>query len=71
MDPKVLKYLVLLNQIALVMMIPILFGIFFGKWLDEKLNANGIVTVIFIILGLMAAMRNLFVITTKFFNKDS
>ncbi|TCT13093.1 putative F0F1-ATPase subunit (Ca2+/Mg2+ transporter) [Natranaerovirga pectinivora] len=69
-DPHVLKHLVLLNQIALTIIIPIIFCIFIGKWLDDKLGTNGVITFVFIILGLLAAIRNFFVITTRFLEEQ-
>lgn len=56
-----LKHLALVSQIGLLMAIPIFLCIFAGQWLDEKIGTNGVFLIIFMILGVLAAFRNLFV----------
>ncbi|PKM53484.1 MAG: F0F1 ATP synthase subunit [Firmicutes bacterium HGW-Firmicutes-3] len=56
-----LKNLALVSQIGLLMAIPIFLCIFIGHWIDGKLGTNGLFLVIFLILGVLAAFRNLFV----------
>jgi predicted Na+-dependent transporter len=65
-DPQLLKCLSLLNQIGIQMIVPIFLCLMLGKWLDEKLNLNNKLTFVFIMLGIMAAMRNMIVLTTRF-----
>ena len=56
-----IKYLTMISQIGLLMAIPIFFCVFVGIWLDERFGTNGLFLIIFILLGVMAAFRNLFV----------
>lgn len=50
----------LLTQLALIMIIPIIAGLFAGKWLDEKLNTGNIFLLIMTLLGVVIAFLNLF-----------
>ncbi len=56
-----LKHLALVSQIGLLMAIPIFLCLFIGLWLDEKVGTNGLFLIIFLLLGVFAAFRNLFV----------
>ncbi len=47
------------------MLIPILMGVYIGKWIDGKLDTQPIFLFIFIIFGVVAAFQNLFKIATK------
>lgn len=67
-DSTVLKHLVLINQIGINMAIPIFICLFFGRWLDKRFSANGFITLIMLILGIIVALRNLYVITTRIIN---
>ncbi len=62
---KNLKYLSLITQVALVMVIPIFASFFIGKFLDEYFDTGVIFMIIFILLGVGAAFRNLFKIVMK------
>lgn len=44
------------------MVIPIFLCVFLGIWLDGKFGTNGVFVIIFLIIGVLAAFRNLFVI---------
>lgn len=57
-----LKNLTLITQLGLMMVIPIFLCMFFGIWLDGKVGTNGVFTIIFLIIGVFAGFRNLFVI---------
>jgi len=57
--------LTLISQIALIMIIPIFGGLFFGKWLDEKLHTGNIFLLVMIILGVIIAFLNLFKYSMK------
>ena len=57
-----LKNLALISQLGFMMVIPIFLCLFFGIWLDGKFGTNGVFVIIFLIIGVMAAFRNLFVI---------
>lgn len=64
-DYKSLSYLGLITQIGLVMMIPIFASIFLGHFIDTKVGTNGLFLIIFIIMGVYIAFRNLFVTVLK------
>lgn len=68
-DKKVLKSFVLITQIGITMVVPIFLCLFIGIKLDEWLKTNFIV-VIGIILGILAAFRNVYVMTKQFYAKD-
>ncbi len=55
----------LLSQIGLAMALPIIMCIIFGAFLDKHLHTGVVFLVIFCILGVMAAFRNLFVFTKR------
>jgi F0F1-type ATP synthase assembly protein I len=64
-DPSILKYLALISQIGLLMAIPIFMSIFMGYWLDNKFGTSPLFLIIFILVGVYAAFRNLFVTVLK------
>ena len=68
-DKKVLKSFVLITQIGITMVVPIFLCLFVGIKLDEWLKTN-FIAVIGIILGIMAAFRNVYVMTKQFYAKD-
>lgn len=65
-----LKSLSMVTQIGLLMAIPIFLCIFGGIWLDERFGTSPLFLIIFIILGVMAAFRNLFVTVLKTIDQD-
>lgn len=64
-DYKSLSYLGLITQIGLVMMIPIFGSVFLGHYIDTKVGTNGLFLIIFILMGIYIAFRNLFVTVLK------
>lgn len=58
------------SQVGICMLIPILMCIFIGKWLDKKFGTNILFLIIFTIIGVGAAFRNLYVIVIKEYNKE-
>lgn len=64
-DMKVIGYLTLVSQIGLNMAIPIFGSIFLGSWLDRKFDSNGIILIIFILMGVYMSFRNLFITVMK------
>ncbi|WP_425446175.1 AtpZ/AtpI family protein [Dethiothermospora halolimnae] len=62
---KILRNLSLITQIGISMIVPILIGIIFGNFLDNKLGTEVIFLIIFLILGVAASFLNLFKITDK------
>ncbi len=67
MKPKLRGFenLVLLTQIGISMILPIVMGLYIGKWLDGKFGTGPIFLLIFIIMGVGSAFVNLFKITEK------
>lgn len=60
-----LQNLALLSQIGLSMFIPIIGCFFLGKYLDTVFSTGNILLLVFTILGVLTAFRNLFVIGMK------
>ncbi|NLK21825.1 MAG: AtpZ/AtpI family protein [Epulopiscium sp.] len=60
-----LAALSLISQIGMVMALPIIGCIILGNYLDIKFNTGIFFLIVFTILGVGAAFRNLFVITSK------
>lgn len=61
----VFKALALITQLGIGMIVPVVLCFFIGRWLDNLLN-TGFFIIIFLILGILAAYRNLFVYTRPF-----
>lgn len=58
---EALRGLSMLGQLSLLLLIPILVGVFGGIWIDEKLAWFPICTILGSIVGIAAAFRNLYV----------
>lgn len=69
-DSKTLKNLSMISQIGLMMSIPIIGCILLGSFIDDHLHTAPIFLIIFIILGVLASFRNLFVIANKMSKSD-
>jgi ATP synthase protein I len=48
------------------MLVPIIMCVFIGKWLDGYFGTNGILLIIFIILGVGAGFRSVYDLTKSF-----
>ncbi|MFC1595767.1 AtpZ/AtpI family protein [Candidatus Margulisiibacteriota bacterium] len=59
------KYLSLLTQIGLMMVINIVAFLFAGIFLDRWLNTGGLLTVIFLLLGIGSGFYNVYKIITE------
>lgn len=59
-----------LSQVAITMVVTIGMCFFVGKWLDEKIGTNFVFLPIFIILGIGAAFRNLYVMVMLEYKKE-
>ena len=64
------KSLSLISQLGITMITPISICTFIGIFIDEKVKTAPIFTIIFIILGVGAAFRNLFYYTSKQAKKE-
>ncbi|SDJ89316.1 AtpZ/AtpI family protein [Natronincola ferrireducens] len=61
----VLENLTLVSYIGISMTVPILGGVFAGRWLDARLQTQPIALFIFIVIGVAVAFINLFKVATK------
>lgn len=68
-DKKVWKAVVMITQIGITMLVPIFLCLFVGMKLDKWLDTN-FITVIGIFLGILAAFRNVYIMTKQFYAKD-
>lgn len=59
----------LVSQIGIMMVIPIIFGIWLGAKIDNKLGTGALFLIIFMILGIGAAFRNVYHTVYKQFEK--
>ncbi|MBN2285469.1 MAG: AtpZ/AtpI family protein [Tissierellales bacterium] len=66
---KILENLALVTQIGIVMIVPIMIGLFLGKFLDEKLGTGNIFLLIFIIAGVGSAFLNVYKIAMRDYKK--
>lgn len=61
-DHNVFKALALVSQLGIGMIVPVFIGLFIGKGLDRLLG-TGFLTIVFLIIGVLAAYRNLYCYT--------
>lgn len=54
-----MENLALISQVGIMMIVPVVFGVFAGNFLDVKFNTSPIFLIIMIILGVGSAFRNL------------
>ncbi len=66
---SVAKGILMISQIGISMLVPIFLCVFAGSKLDDLLGTNYI-TLIAIVLGIMAAFRNIYLMTKSFYAKD-
>ncbi|PKM51568.1 MAG: F0F1 ATP synthase subunit [Firmicutes bacterium HGW-Firmicutes-7] len=64
-DYSVLKNLSLISQVGFLMAIPIIGCILLGSYLDKLIGTNIIFLLVFTVLGVMTAFRNLYVLSVK------
>ncbi|MDP3386765.1 MAG: AtpZ/AtpI family protein [Eubacteriales bacterium] len=57
---KIFQNLALVSQIGIMMIVPIVIGLFIGKFLDEKLGTGYVFLFIFLVIGVGAAFINLY-----------
>ncbi|SNS50253.1 Putative F0F1-ATPase subunit Ca2+/Mg2+ transporter [Anaerovirgula multivorans] len=62
---NVLENLALISYIGISMIIPIIGGVYIGRWLDSRLNTQPIFLFVFIVTGVIVAFMNLFKVATK------
>jgi F0F1-type ATP synthase assembly protein I len=71
MSNKWVMMLSLISQIGFAMVTPILLCCLLGGYIDTKLNTSPLALIIFIILGVGGAFRNLFAITNAAYKKGN
>jgi len=59
---EIAKAISIILQLGLTMVVTILLCLFFGKFLDSKLDTGNLWTLIFLFLGMLAAIRNMYYI---------
>lgn len=69
MEKKVFKAIAMISQIGITMLVPIFLCLYIGMKLDEWFNTN-FIAMIGIVLGIMTAFRNVYIITKQFYAKD-
>lgn len=59
----------LVSQIGVMMVVPIVLGVWLGGIVDRKFGTGGLFLIIFIILGVGAAFRNVYLVVMKQYEK--
>ena len=59
-EKNVLKYIGLVTELGLIVVISIGGGLLLGLWLDNKLGTKALFTVVFLFLGIGAAFYNVY-----------
>lgn len=70
LDSKAVKGLSLVTQFGLQMAIPIFLCIFIGNFLDNKLGTEVLFLIIFTVIGVLAAFRNMYVVGMRYAKKE-
>lgn len=68
-DKNVIKALALVSQLGISMMVPILLCIFIGYQLDKHFQTK-FWFILFMVLGVLSAFRNVYYMTKQFYAKD-
>lgn len=66
---KALRYLTLISQFGIHMLVPIFMCSFIGIYLDRKLGTEFLMIVLFFI-GALAGFRNIYVLSLKMIRED-
>ena len=66
MRKEILKALGLLTQIGISMLVPILISVFIGSLIDKFFGCSPVFLIIFIIMGVIASFRTLYMITKEY-----
>jgi ATP synthase protein I len=60
-DRKLMRMIAVLSTVGLTMVFATVIGLFFGRWLDNLFGTSPWLTALFLLFGLIAGFRNLFV----------
>ena len=66
---KLFKTFTMLSQISISMMVPVFLCVWFGTFLDGKFGTTFLFP-IFLVLGFLSAIRNVYQLTRTFYAKD-
>lgn len=64
-DMGALKYIALISQLGLSMALPVIFGVLIGRYLDRVIGTNVIFLLLFSVIGVLSAFRNLYYLAYK------
>ncbi len=64
-DRKLLRMIGVLSTVGITMVFATVIGLFFGHWLDMKFGTSPWLTAVFLLLGIIAGFRNLFIYVKK------
>lgn len=62
---SILQNLALISQVGIMMLVPIFGGVLIGAFLDRFFGTSGIFLIIFVLLGVGASFRNLYVLSMQ------
>ena len=65
LDFDALKNLSLVSHIGIIMILPIIGGVYLGNYLDNRLGTGSVFLLVGIILGVITAFMNLFKIAIR------
>lgn len=68
-DKTILHALTMISQVGISMLVPIFLCLYIGIKLDGWFN-TGYLFIIFMLLGVLAAFRNVYLLLRKFYAKD-
>lgn len=72
MKKDVIRAWSLLIQLGISMIIPIIFCLFIGRWIDGFFGTKPVFMIIFIIMGVAAGFRSVYMLTKEFYkDKDT
>lgn len=66
---QVFKSFTMVSQIGISMLAPIFMCVFIGYYLDKRFS-TGFWFILFLLLGIGAAFRNVYILTKPFYEKD-
>lgn len=59
----------MITQIGISVIVPVFLCVYAGVWLDKRFD-TGFWTIVLMILGILAAFRNIYLMTRSFYAKD-
>jgi len=67
---KIYANLALISQIGIMTALPIVGGVYIGRYLDERFGTNGVMLLVFIIFGVVSSFYQLMRFTFKKSQRD-